>query len=109
MTPSLKDNEYFLVTDTRVTFVGSENISATAYFKGIKMLKNLAIKAHVAMLCRNVNKDERGITAIEYAIIGVAMSSALFFIFDKGGFIQSLSNAWQTMSYKITASGNILK
>ncbi|UOO28534.1 Flp family type IVb pilin [Serratia marcescens] len=64
------------------------------------------------MACRNVKnaeQNERGITAIEYAIIGVAMASALFFIFDKGGFIESLSTAWNTMSTKITASGNILK
>jgi hypothetical protein len=37
------------------------------------------------------------------------MAYALFFIFDKGGFIESLSAAWNTMATKITASGNILK
>ncbi|MGP2754441.1 Flp family type IVb pilin [Serratia bockelmannii] len=76
------------------------------------MLKNIALKAYVSMACRNVKnaeQNERGITAIEYAIIGVAMASALFFIFDKGGFIESLSAAWNTMATKITASGNILK
>ncbi|HIF6680252.1 TPA: Flp family type IVb pilin [Serratia marcescens] len=76
------------------------------------MLKNVALKAYVSMACRNVKnaeQNERGITAIEYAIIGVAMASALFFIFDKGGFIESLSAAWNTMAAKITASGNILK
>ncbi|WP_273837025.1 Flp family type IVb pilin [Serratia marcescens] len=76
------------------------------------MLKNVALKAYVSMACRNVKnaeQNERGITAIEYAIIGVAMASALFFIFDKGGFIESLSAAWNTMSTKITTSGNILK
>jgi len=73
------------------------------------MINKLMTQAYVSLALCNMKKDERGITAIEYAIIGVAMSSALFFIFDKGGFIQSLSNAWQTMSTKITLSGNILK
>ncbi|BEM16426.1 Flp pilus assembly protein, pilin Flp [Serratia marcescens] len=76
------------------------------------MLKNVALKAYVAMACRNVKnaeQNERGITAIEYAIIGVAMASALFFIFDQGGFLESLRAAWATMSTKITASGGILK
>ncbi|MDA0384487.1 Flp family type IVb pilin, partial [Vibrio owensii] len=40
--------------------------------------------------------NEDGITAIEYAIIGVAMSSALFYIFDEGGFLESLEDAWGT-------------
>ena len=55
-------------------------------------------------------KNEDGITAIEYAIIGVAMSSALFYIFsdDGTGFLGSLEGAWQTMSTKITSSGNVL-
>ena len=54
-------------------------------------------------------KNEDGITAIEYAIIGVAMSSALFYIFDEGNFLESLEQAWKTMSTKITNSGTILE
>ncbi len=52
--------------------------------------------------------NEDGITAIEYAIIGVAMSSALYYIFDEGGFIKSLETAWGTMESNITDSGNVL-
>lgn len=73
------------------------------------MLNNIVLKVWTNLQLRKYYNDERGITAIEYAIIGVAMASALFFIFDKGGFIQSLSNAWDTMRTKIYSSGNILK
>lgn len=73
------------------------------------MFNNIVLKAWTGLQLRQYYKDERGITAIEYAIIGVAMASALFFIFDKGGFIQSLSNAWDTMRIKISGAGSILK
>ncbi|APX08152.1 MULTISPECIES: Flp family type IVb pilin [Vibrio] len=52
--------------------------------------------------------NEDGITAIEYAIIGVAMSSALFYIFDEGGFLESLEDAWGTMEKNINKADNIL-
>ncbi|NUU69115.1 Flp family type IVb pilin [Enterobacteriaceae bacterium BIT-l23] len=54
-------------------------------------------------------RREDGITAIEYAIIGVAMASVLFFIFDKGGFLKALEGAWSTMSTKITGVESIIK
>ncbi len=59
-------------------------------------------------LLKQFLNNEDGITAIEYAIIGVAMSSALYYIFDEGGFIQSLDNAWGTMESNINDSGDIL-
>ncbi|MGN8010297.1 Flp family type IVb pilin [Enterobacter sp. 22325] len=52
--------------------------------------------------------QEKGITAIEYAIIGVAMSSALYFIFNDGNFLQTLRSAWAKMGTNITNAGNIL-
>lgn len=73
------------------------------------MFNNLVLKAWTNLELRKHYKNEQGITAIEYAIIGVAMASALFFIFDKGGFLESLSSAWGTMQTKIIGSGNILK
>lgn len=73
------------------------------------MFNNVVLKAWTSLELRKYYKDEKGITAIEYAIIGVAMASALFFIFDKGGFLQSLSQAWGTMQSKILGAGNILK
>ncbi|NDJ59232.1 Flp family type IVb pilin [Enterobacteriaceae bacterium 4M9] len=53
-------------------------------------------------------KNEKGITAIEYAIIGVAMASGLFFIFNDGGFMEVLRYAWMRMSMSISEAGNIL-
>ncbi|EPS2040619.1 TPA: Flp family type IVb pilin [Citrobacter braakii] len=77
------------------------------------MLNNMIIKAYTAAhihMAHKVNHlvGEKGITAIEYAIIGVAMASGLFYIFDEGGFLASLEAAWKTMSTKITGAGNIL-
>ncbi len=57
---------------------------------------------------KNFLLNEDGITAIEYAIIGVAMSSALYYIFDEGGFIESLDKAWNTMEKNINKSDDIL-
>ena len=59
---------------------------------------------------KNFLNNEDGITAIEYAIIGVAMSSALFFIFSSEGtgFLESLEDAWEKMSLNISRSGNVL-
>lgn len=73
------------------------------------MFNNIVLKAWTNLEVRKYCKNEQGITAIEYAIIGVAMASALFFIFDKGGFLQSLSSAWTTMQTKIIGAGSILK
>ncbi|CAH1577117.1 conserved hypothetical protein [Vibrio owensii] len=59
------------------------------------------------LLKQFLNNDD-GITAIEYAIIGVAMSSALFYIFDEGGFLESLEKAWNDMEKNISNSGKVL-
>ncbi|MCE3116619.1 Flp family type IVb pilin [Enterobacter sp. ASE] len=70
------------------------------------MLINLIPKKIEAFICHL--KSDKGITAIEYAIIGVAMSSALYYIFNDGNFLETLRQAWSTMGNKITNSGNIL-
>lgn len=72
------------------------------------MFNDMVVKFWTHIQVSRFSKDERGITAIEYAIIGVAMASALFFIFDTGGFLKSLQGAWNTMSGRISAAGNIL-
>ena len=46
-------------------------------------------------------------TAVGYAIIGVAMSSALYFIFDQGHFIETLQKSWDDMAKNITKAGKI--
>lgn len=58
---------------------------------------------------KNAAKNESGITAIEYAIMGVAMASALYYIFSTGGFLQALNEAWGTMRDKIGESEGILR
>lgn len=80
------------------------------------MLNNMILKAYttaqIAMMPKNDPRidlqNDAGITAIEYAIIGVAMASGLFYIFDEGGFLSSLETAWLMMSTKILGAGTIL-
>lgn len=78
------------------------------------MFTNVYLKAcataHVNLMKDNTRRmgSDAGITAIEYAIIGVAMASGLFYIFDEGGFLASLQAAWSQMSLKIVGAGNIL-
>ena len=56
---------------------------------------------------KNFLNNEDGITAIEYAIIGVAMSSALYFIFSEGKFVETLQKAWGDMAKNIKDAGKI--
>jgi pilus assembly protein Flp/PilA len=76
--------------------------------KEYEVFNNMIIKLWSEVQASRFSNDERGITAIEYAIIGVAMASALFFIFDTGGFLKSLQGAWTAMSTKITGAQGIL-
>lgn len=71
-------------------------------------VNSFLIKMFVALQVPALCKEEKGITAIEYAIIGVAMASALFFIFDTGGFLKSLQNAWDSMARNISQASSIL-
>ncbi|MGN8010296.1 Flp family type IVb pilin [Enterobacter sp. 22325] len=71
------------------------------------MINQYVIKAYSKITTHLAN--EKGITAIEYAIIGVAMSSALYFIFNDGNFLETLRQAWNKMGTNITSSGSILK
>lgn len=79
------------------------------------MLNNMIIKAYTAAhihMAHKVNHlvGEKGITAIEYAIIGVAMSAGLYFIFSRegGDFLIALVYAWKIMEVKITYAETIL-
>ena len=84
-----------------------------------EILLKLYIGIKLAVLPQTVNHFSRdaGITAIEYAIIGVAMSAGLFFIFSwsseepVGGvdFLRYLVYAWKLMEVKITSVQHILK
>ena len=50
-------------------------------------MKNLVLKAYVNYKLRldNLAKDERGVTAIEYAIIGVSIAAICAYVFGVDG------------------------
>ncbi|USD66703.1 Flp family type IVb pilin [Vibrio sp. SCSIO 43136] len=50
----------------------------------------------------NVAKDERGVTAIEYAIIGVAISAIVLALFSSGTLEDAISSAMDTITSNIT-------
>ena len=47
-----------------------------------KMLTTLFVKSSLSL--ENFKNDQRGVTAIEYAIIGVAMSAIVLTVFNGG-------------------------
>ena len=62
---------------------------------------NLTTKAYIAVTetLRNFKKDERGVTAIEYGLIALAMAAFVVFVFsNEEGFVQSLRNQFSTLS-----------
>ncbi|MBL4828542.1 MAG: Flp family type IVb pilin [Aliivibrio sp.] len=66
------------------------------------MMTNLAIQAKLALM--DFKNDQRGVTAIEYAIIGVAISAVVLAAFnsDLG---TTLTTAMGRITAAITASG----
>lgn len=62
------------------------------------MLTKLFVNAQLAL--EKFKKDERGVTAIEYAIIAVAISGIVFAVFgnDKTGLKVAMENAMTTIA-----------
>jgi pilus assembly protein Flp/PilA len=59
-------------------------------------------------ILRQLVKDERGVTAIEYAIIGVAISAIVLSVFAKDGQLgTALANAMTLISTNITSANDI--
>ncbi|CCN45594.1 putative Flp/Fap pilin component [Vibrio nigripulchritudo MADA3029] len=63
------------------------------------MLTKLFVNAQLAF--ENFKKDERGVTAIEYAIIAVAISGVVFTVFKDSGPLKAALDAAMT---KITSN-----
>ena len=63
-------------------------------------MKKLVLKAYVECKLRldNLAKDERGVTAIEYAIIGVSIAAICAYVFGQNG---PLATALDTAIAKI--------
>ncbi len=67
------------------------------------MLMNLSCKAYSKVAC--FFADKRGVTAIEYAIIAVAISAMLLTAVGSDGFIGKLETAFSTIATKISSAG----
>ncbi|MCY9803663.1 Flp family type IVb pilin [Vibrio scophthalmi] len=68
------------------------------------MFNEIVIKAKVAV--DNFINDQRGVTAIEYAIIGVAISAIVLAVFvtDAGGIKAALTGAVAEVTSNINAA-----
>ncbi|MDN2483734.1 Flp family type IVb pilin [Vibrio agarivorans] len=69
------------------------------------MLTKMFVNAQVAL--QNLKNDERGVTAIEYAIIGVAISAIVLLVFngeDDGGLKGALQGAMETITSNINSA-----
>ncbi|SUC09619.1 flp operon protein Flp1 [Pasteurella canis] len=73
------------------------------------MFNKLTTKAYIAVTesIRNFKKDERGVTAIEYGLIAVAVAVLIVAVFYKdGGFIDSLKSQFNsTLKGTIESAG----
>ncbi|KJY74793.1 Flp family type IVb pilin [Vibrio nigripulchritudo] len=63
------------------------------------MLTKLFVNAQLAL--ENFKKDERGVTAIEYAIIAVAITGLVFAVFKNGTLGNALNDAFNGISTKL--------
>ena len=67
------------------------------------MLNTLSTKLYVKV--STFLKDQRGVTAIEYAIIGVAMSAIVLAVFNSG-LSGSLNSAMSSIDANISSAGS---
>lgn len=68
------------------------------------MLTSLYTKAQLAL--QEFKNDERGVTAIEYAIIGVAISAIVLAVFN-GDLKDALTGAMSTITSNITSANSV--
>ena len=68
------------------------------------MITKLYVKSAVAL--NEFKKDQRGVTAIEYAIIGVAISSIVLAVFN-GSLRDALSGAVETITTNIGKANDV--
>lgn len=68
------------------------------------MFTNLFVKTQ--LFIESFKNDERGVTAIEYAILGVCMSAIILAVFN-GTLYEALKGAVDTISSNIDAAGTV--
>lgn len=63
--------------------------------------KVLAKAYELKMKAQDMFNDQRGVTAVEYAIIAVAMSAIILVVFKTGGFKEALNSAVESVKTNI--------
>ncbi|AOW84349.1 Flp family type IVb pilin [Vibrio mimicus] len=63
--------------------------------------KVLAKSYELKMKAQDMFNDQRGVTAVEYAIIAVAMSAIILVVFKTGGFKEALDAAVKSVKTNI--------
>ncbi|HAS6342629.1 TPA: Flp family type IVb pilin [Vibrio vulnificus] len=71
------------------------------------MTKAIEWKLNLNQGLSSLKEDKRGVTAVEYAIIAVAMSAIILFVFKDGTLKQTLNNAMTAISTKMTEAGGV--
>ncbi|QIM63734.1 fimbrial protein [Pasteurellaceae bacterium Orientalotternb1] len=68
---------------------------------------NLTTKAYIALTesIRNFRKDEKGVTAIEYGLIAIAMAALIVLVFfGDNSFIGALKSKFSSLKSTITSA-----
>lgn len=68
------------------------------------MLNNLMTKSYIALTegLRNFKEDNKGVTAIEYGLIALAVAVFVIFVFtNDGGFIAQMKNKFHELGESI--------
>lgn len=71
-------------------------------FIGIKMVTEIYLK--IKNLIADFIEDESGVTAVEYAVIAVAMSAVLLAVFKTGMMTEILNNAMTAIKANVDAA-----
>lgn len=72
-----------------------------------KKMFNLTTKAYIAVTeaFHNFKKDEKGVTAIEYGLIAVAVAAMIVFVFyGDNGFIKKLQTKFGSLTETMSAA-----
>ena len=65
----------------------------------------LNINSKLRNIRNKFKSDKRGVTAVEYAIIAVAMSSIILLVFKDGSLSKTLTDAMTAISTSMTSAG----
>lgn len=65
------------------------------------------LMAGISVFLSKFTQDQRGVTAVEYAIIAVAMSAIVLAVYTNGDLGQAMQDAMSTVSGNINAAETV--